>query len=81
LLVTSAAAVLLLLALLAAGVVVARRRSSPGAEPVLTVRLRQPLGKESGVAVVRWGQEELLVGYGTAGVVRLAGGIAPEGRA
>ena len=77
---SSAAAVLLLLALLAAGVVLARRRSSPGVEPLLGVRIRQPLGKESGVAVVRWGREELLVGYGTAGVVRLAGGVAPEER-
>lgn len=75
---SSAAAVLVLLALLAAGVVLARRRSSPAVEAPLAVRLRLSLGKESGVAVLRFGDEELLVGYGTAGVVRLAGGPGRE---
>ena len=72
--------VFLLVALLAVAGVLVRRRALTGGPPPLVLRLRQPLGKESGVAVVRWGDEELLVGYGSAGVVRLAGAPAPVER-
>jgi hypothetical protein len=75
----AAAALLLVTSLAAAGVLLARRRRAPGVAP-LAVALRQPLGKESGVAVVRWRGEELLVGYGTGGVVRLAAALVGDGR-
>jgi hypothetical protein len=68
--VSAAAAAVLLVALAGAATVLARRRAAAGPPPILVVH-RQPLGKESGVAVLRCGDEELLVGYGAAGVVRL----------
>jgi hypothetical protein len=68
--VTAAATAILLVALLAAAALLARRRGAAGPPPLLLLH-RQPLGKESGVAVVRFGGEELLVGYGAAGVVPL----------
>lgn len=74
----AAAAALLVLSILAgAAVLIARHRKHPGPAPLVLI-LRQPLGKESGVAIVRWRDEELVIGYGTAGVVRLAGASALE---
>jgi flagellar biogenesis protein FliO len=70
LLVQAAAALVVVAALL-----YARRRLVLGrsavAAPSLEVRARQPLGRESGVAVVFWDGREILVGYGASGVTGL----------
>ena len=75
----AAAAAILLVALLGAAAVLARRRGGGGPPPVLLLH-RQPLGRESGVAVVRFAGEELLVGYGSAGVVPLTRARSGEDR-
>lgn len=48
-----------------------RRPRGGAAAPLVQVRARHPLGRESGVAVVSWDGREILVGYGAAGVTGL----------
>jgi hypothetical protein len=49
-----------------------RLRSPPsGAGPRLEIVERRALGRDSGVAVVVWGEREVLVGYGASGVTGL----------
>lgn len=53
------------------GLLFARRKlrqgGVPGA-PKLEILERRALGRDSGVAVVRWQGREILVGYGSSGV-------------
>jgi hypothetical protein len=54
------------------GLLFARRKLRQGGVPgvpALEVRERRALGRDSGVAVVRWQGREILVGYGSSGVV------------
>ena len=73
----AAAAALLVAAVLAAAVAVVRRRVTTAERPLRVVD-RLPLGKESGVALVRCQGRELLVGYGASGVVHLDTTVAGE---
>ena len=68
---TGAAAALLLVSLLFALAVLVRRGRAPPVEPRLAITTRQPLGKDSGVALLRCNGRDLLVGYGTSGVTLL----------
>lgn len=58
-----------LLAVAGAGSLLLRRRAREG-RPAAPLRLeaRAPLGRDSGVAVVRLGDDRVLVGYGRDGV-------------
>ncbi|HET7752397.1 MAG TPA: flagellar biosynthetic protein FliO [Anaeromyxobacteraceae bacterium] len=65
-------------AILAALVYARRQLRRNGGSPLtaeLDVCQRRSLGRESGVAVVRWNRREILIGYGSAGVVPLADSI------
>lgn len=67
---SAALGALLVVGGLAAALAIVRRRG-PRMPPAIAVEARIPLGKESGVALVRFGGRELLVGYGSAGVSAL----------
>ena len=69
---SAAAGALLVLGGLAAALVLARRRAAAPPRAELALEARVPLGKDAGVAVVRWRGRELLVGYGPGGVSSLA---------
>jgi flagellar protein FliO/FliZ len=68
-----------LLGVAGAGSLLLRRRAREG-RPAAPLRLeaRAPLGRDSGVAVVRLGDDRFLVGYGRHGVRELRR-IAPPG--
>jgi hypothetical protein len=70
--VNAAAGALLVLAALAAAAALVRRRRAAGPVEPVAIPFRAPMGKECGVALVRWAGRELLVGYGPAGVVLVA---------
>jgi flagellar protein FliO/FliZ len=58
-----------LLAVAGAAALLLRRRAGAGRpSPPLRLEARAPLGRDCGVAVIRLGEERLLVGYGRAGV-------------
>jgi hypothetical protein len=69
---SATAGALLVLGGLAAALVLARRRAAAAPRAGLALEARVPLGKDAGVAVVRWRERELLVGYGPGGVSALA---------
>jgi hypothetical protein len=76
--VSAAAGALLVVAALAGALVLARRRAAPTAAATVAVVQRQPLARDCGVALVRWDDRELLVGYGAAGVTLVARPRAEE---
>ena len=64
---------LAVVAFLGVGVVALRRgRALPQRTATLEVQERQPIGRDSGVALVQVGSRRYLVGYGPAGVALLA---------
>jgi hypothetical protein len=76
----SAVAAALALGGLVAAAAWLRRRGTASDPAPLALRARQPLGKDSGVAVVAFAGRELLVGYGAAGVTLVAAAAAGEER-
>ncbi len=73
-----AAAVLGLLAAGAFWVRRARREGAPPTPDAVVLAARQELGRDAGVALLRAGGRDLLVGYGAAGV-RLLAELSPPG--